>query len=98
MTEVAKLIGYDKRTIHRHFPSICRAISAKYLANLHQTRLERLNIACTLVQEAVEQLYTQEIYPTQANVTKFLRKPGIFRDKEVKVAFHQARKKLGLEN
>lgn len=97
MTEVARRIGHDKRVIHRYFPELCRSISAKYLGHRQKLRSQRIASACEQVQQIVQQIYSQGKYPTEALVSKFLEKPGVFRDKEVRQAFHLARQSLGLE-
>ena len=64
MTEVAKRIGHDKRIIHRHFPALCRAISAQYLSYKKQARLKRIEQSCQQVRQAVNKLDAEGIYPS----------------------------------
>lgn len=97
MTEVAKLIGYDKRVIHRHFPVLCRSISAKYLAYKKDSRFQRIQSNCKEVREIVKKLYAEGFYPTEALVGKFLKQPGAFRDKDVRLALREARREIRLE-
>jgi hypothetical protein len=96
MTEVAKHLGYDKRVLRRRFPGLCRAISAQYLEYKKEARVERIKQCCEEVQQAVKHLYTQGVYPSEANVSKTLARPGCFRDKEVRAALQQARCQLGV--
>jgi hypothetical protein len=96
MTEVAKHLGYDKRVLRRRFPGLCRAISAQYLEYKKEARAERIKQCCEEVQQAVKHLYTQGVYPSEANVSKTLARPGCFRDKEVRAALQQARCQLGV--
>ena len=96
MTEVAKHLGYDKRVLRRRFPGLCRAISAQYLQYKKEARAERIKQCCEEVQQAVKHLYTQGVYPSEANVSKTLARPGCFRDKEVRAALQQARCQLGV--
>jgi transcriptional regulator with XRE-family HTH domain len=97
MTEVARRIGHDKRVIHRHFPELCRSISAKYLTHRQQLRSQRIATASEQVRQIVKQIHSEGGYPSEAHVSQFLEKPGIFRDKEVRQAFHEARRSLGFE-
>ncbi|MEL4898583.1 hypothetical protein [Crocosphaera sp. Alani8] len=97
MTEMAKRLGHNKRVIYRHFPELCRSISARYLKYKQELRSRRITMACEQVQQIVQQIYAEGKYPTEALVSQFLEKPGIFRDREVRRAFHQARRSLGFE-
>ncbi|MGK7933191.1 MAG: TniQ family protein [Microcystaceae cyanobacterium] len=97
MTEMAKRLGHNKRVIHRHFPELCRSISARYLKYKQELRSQRIATACEQVQQVVQQIHAEGKYPTEALVSQFLEKPGIFRDREVREAFHQARRSLGFE-
>jgi transcriptional regulator with XRE-family HTH domain len=91
MTEVARVLGYNKRVIHRHFPEKCRAISARYLADKRAKRLQKIREACGEVRRAVRQLREMGIYPTENRVAEYLKSPGIFRDREVREAFSRTR-------
>jgi len=46
MTEGAKRLGYNKRVIRRHFPDLCRAISAQHLQHKKQMRAKRIEGLC----------------------------------------------------
>jgi hypothetical protein len=96
MTEVARRLGYDKRVIHRHFPNLCKAISAQYVKYKSQARLTRIKQCCEKVQQAVKQLHAEGVYPSEARISEFLAQPGCCRDKEVRTALREARRKLGL--
>lgn len=96
MKEVAKRLGYHTRTISRHFPDLCSAISAKcrdYKKACHIKSIEKL---CSEVKEIVLSLNTQGVYPTEARVSELMANPGFFRYKQVRAAFHDARRELGL--
>ena len=95
MTEVAKRIGHDKRIIHRHFPALCRAISAQYLSYKKQARLKRIEQSCQQVRQAVNKLDAEGIYPSEARVSELLSQPGCFRDKEVRAALKEVKSELG---
>ncbi|MBS9389865.1 MAG: DDE-type integrase/transposase/recombinase [Dolichospermum sp. WA123] len=96
MEEVAKRLGHHTRTISRHFPDLCSAISAKcrdYKKACHIKSMEKL---CSEVREIVLNLNTQSVYPTEAAVSQLMTNPGYFRYKQVRAAFHDARRELGL--
>ncbi|MEY3304424.1 MAG: hypothetical protein RLZZ139_2797 [Cyanobacteriota bacterium] len=94
--EVAKRLDHHTRTISRHFPDLCSAISAKcrdYKKACHIKSMEKL---CSEVREIVLNLNTQGVYPTEAAVSQLMTNPGYFRYKQVRAAFHDARHELGL--
>ncbi len=53
MTAVAKSLGYPKRILYRHFPELCRAISAKYVNYMKESRIKRIEHCCEEVKQAV---------------------------------------------
>ncbi|MBD2345546.1 TniQ family protein [Anabaena subtropica] len=97
MTAVAKSLGYPKRVLYRHFPELCRAISAKYVNYMKESRIKRIEYCCEEVKQAVRQVHTEGIYPSEAAISRLLAKPGCFRDREVRAALRTARKEIGLE-
>jgi hypothetical protein len=97
MTEVAKRLGHPKRILYRHFPELCRAISAQYVKYVKESRIKRIEQCCEEVKQAVRQFHAEGIYPSEAAISRLLAKPGCFRDKEVRAALKAARKEIGLE-
>ncbi|WP_335115154.1 TetR/AcrR family transcriptional regulator [Nostoc sp.] len=97
MTAVAKRLGYPKRVLYRHFPELCRAISAEYVKYIKESRIKRIEYCCAEVKQAVRQLHTEGIYPSEASISRLLAKPGCFRDKQVRAALRAARKEICLE-
>lgn len=97
MTVVAKLLGYPKRILYRHFPELCRAISAQYIVYMKESRIKRIEQCCEDVKQAVRHFHNQGIYPSEPAISKLLIKPGCFRDREVRTALKAARREIGLE-
>ncbi|MEA5603259.1 TniQ family protein [Nostoc sp. UHCC 0252] len=97
MTAVAKRLGYPKRVLYRHFPELCRAISAEYVKYMKESRVKRIEQCCEEVKQAVRQFHAEGIYPSEAAISKLLAKPGCFRDKQVRAALRAARKEICLE-
>lgn len=97
MTEVAKRLGYPKRVLYRHFPELCRAISAQYVKYTKESRVKRIKQCCEEVKQAVRQFNTEGVYPSEAAISMLLAKPGCFRDKEVRTALKAAQREIGLE-
>jgi transcriptional regulator with XRE-family HTH domain len=96
MKEVAQRLKHDRRTISKHFPEVCRAISAKHLTYTKAARLKRIEQYCREVRQAALQLHKQGEYPTEARVSHLLTKPGCLRYKEVRSALDEARHQLNL--
>lgn len=97
MTEVARQLGHDRRVIRRHFPSLCRAIAAKYILYKSSSRVKRIRQCCEQIQQIVKKLDAQGVQPSEAHVSKLLERPGCFRDQEIRGALREARRQLGLE-
>jgi len=51
---------------------------------------------CSEVREIVLNLNTQSVYPTETAVSQLMTNLGYFRYKQVRAAFHDARRELGL--
>ncbi|WP_308255525.1 hypothetical protein [Geminocystis sp. GBBB08] len=96
MSEVAKQLGYHRRTLTRRFPEISQQISAKYLKYKKNNRILNIQEYCRKVEETVIELHSQGIYPNELKVSQILSKSGNFRDKEVREAFKRARAKIGI--
>ncbi len=64
MEEVARQLGYDKRTIFRHCPELCRSISAWYSDYQKRAYLKKLSNCCAEVKQAVIDLHAQGEYPS----------------------------------
>ncbi|MHC5934579.1 hypothetical protein [Nostoc sp.] len=97
ITAVAKHLGYPKRVLYRHFPQLCRAISAEYVKYMKESRIKRIERCCEEVKQAVRQFHTEGIYPSEAAISRLLAKPGCFPDKEVRATLRAARREICLE-
>ncbi|HEY9626115.1 MAG TPA: hypothetical protein V6C84_02330 [Coleofasciculaceae cyanobacterium] len=91
MEEVARQLGYDCRTIFRHFPALCNSISARYLSDRKVTQLEAIDQCCQEVRQAVVKLHHEGLVPSEGRVTEFLSRPGYLRYEIVRVALREAR-------
>lgn len=86
----------DRRTILRHFPKICHAISAKYVLYRKAAKLSAIEQCCREVKLAVTDLYNRDSCPSESRIAKLLTKPGFLRYKEVREVLSQARTDLGI--
>ncbi|MEH2306981.1 TniQ family protein [Nostoc sp.] len=96
MEEVGKRLGHHNRTISRHFPDLCSAISAKCRNYNKACRLKSIEKFCSEVREIVLSLNAQGVYPTEGRVCELMPNPGCFRYKQVRAAFNDARREFGL--
>ena len=96
MSAVARQLGYHRRTLTNNFPELCKQISANYLEYRKSQRILRIKECCKEVEQAVIELNSGGIYPSEANVSKLLSKPGNLREKKVRDALSRARQMLGL--
>ena len=94
--EIAKQLGYDRRTIFTHFPDLCRAISSKCRTYNRERHKENIEQSCKEVQQIVLHLHSVGVYPTETSVSELMSNPGYFRYKQVRAALHDARHKLGV--
>ncbi|MEC4813049.1 MAG: TniQ family protein [Scytonema sp. PMC 1069.18] len=96
MKEVAKRLGYDRRTIFRHFPDLCHAISDKYRNYRKACYAKKIEQSCEEVQQIVLKLHHQAEYPSEARVSELMTNPGYLRYKQVRATLNETRRKLGV--
>jgi transcriptional regulator with XRE-family HTH domain len=97
MKAVAQRLGYSVRSIRRRFPTLCSAISMRYLNHRDKIRVAKVEQCCQEVRQVAIMLYNQGIEPSRSYVTQHLRKPAYFRDPIVAAALIAVRQELGLE-
>lgn len=78
--EIASQIGLSKRTLYRHFPGLCKCISAKYLSYKQKMATEKLEKRRAEVHGLIEKLLKCGLYPTRSNLEKEIITPWIIRD------------------
>ncbi|XGV96568.1 MAG: TniQ family protein [Leptolyngbya sp. BL-A-14] len=96
MEEAARQLGYDCRTIFRHFSDLCNAISDRYLSYRRETKLRVIEQCRNEVKQAVAELCTQGLTPSEGRVAKLMTRPGYLRYESVRTALRQARLEAGL--
>lgn len=97
MKAVAQRLGHSVRSIRRHFPTLCSAISSRYLNHRDKIRMAKVEQCCQEVRQVAMMLYNQGIEPSRSYVTQYLRKPAYFRDPTVAAALSAVRQELDLE-
>jgi transcriptional regulator with XRE-family HTH domain len=98
MGAVAKRLKLNRRTILGHFPEMCHAISAKYIFYRRAKKLSTIEQCRQEVRQAVINLYNQNIYPSEARISKLLTKPGFLRYTEVREMIDQTKADLGVRS
>jgi transcriptional regulator with XRE-family HTH domain len=86
MREVAQRLNYDQSHLRKHFPDLCKAISARYLAYQQGRRLDRFRKMNAQVQHAAEILQEQACSLSERQVGKMIGKRGIFKEEEVRAS------------
>lgn len=86
MREVARRLNYDQSHLRRHFPDLCRAISARYLAYQQEQRQRRLEEMSAKVQQTAEVLQEQGCSLSERQIGKMIGKRGIFKEVEARAA------------
>lgn len=71
MKEVAQQLGYDRRTISRRFPELCRAISTKSQSYRKALRLTEVEQSCREVQQIALELLNRGVHPSEGRVSEF---------------------------
>lgn len=94
MKEIAKQLAIDQRTLSKHFPELCQAISIKYRD--YRAKISRKNIeaSCQEVKQAVSTLIQKGEYPSEARVSHLISQPGNFRYKRARMALKKARSEI----
>lgn len=97
MRKVARRVGVAHADLHRRFPDLCRAISARFLAHCRSVGEQRRQRLCREVREATFQVHAQGLYPSSVRVAGRLAHAGHFRHPMANAAWHTALRELGWE-
>ena len=98
MCKIARQVGYAHATLHHHFPDLCRAISARYMAYRKQQGEQKRQQLCEEVRQAVAQIHARGIYPSGARVASLLSVPGSILHPDAQAVWHQLLRELGWES
>lgn len=75
MKEVAMRLNINKRSLYKHFPVLCKAISARH-AKHHDVFLEKQRRQCQKdIRHASSRLRSSGIYPSRRRVAALITKP-----------------------
>jgi hypothetical protein len=86
MREVARRLSYDQSHLYKHFPDLCHAISARYLAYQQEQRQSRLRRISGEIQQTLRTLHENGNSLSERQVGKMLIKRGVLKEGEVRQA------------
>lgn len=89
MNVLAKQLGYSKRTLYKHFPNLCKAISAKNAGVIKEKTTQVYVSNCLLIYQHVESLMQQGIYPSRRRIEEMANKPGLLKGKKLRDYFKE---------
>lgn len=95
MRQVALRLGRTHPDLIHHFPALCHAISARYLAYQQAKGAERRRRLGAEIRQAVVRLHEQGHYPSASRIAPLISQPGFVRDPEANAARKQALRALG---
>jgi AraC-like DNA-binding protein len=98
MREVARRLNYDQSHLRRHFPDLCHAISARYLAYQQEQRQKRLQKTGHEVGQAIRTLYENGDSLSERQIGKLLIKRGVLKEEEVRKALKNSLMEFGERN
>ena len=97
LKEVAETLAIDPRTLSRHFPELCKAISNRHRRYKAKDTNDKINKCCQEVKRAVAILHEKGEYPSEARVSKLISQPGHFRYKKVRKALEEAKSNISFK-
>jgi hypothetical protein len=97
MREIARRLGHAHSSLHKRFPELCRAISARYLAYEKARGGQKRQKLCDEVRQATLRIHAQGVYPNSTQVASLLSAPGFIRDPEANATWHETLRELGWE-
>ena len=95
MRRVAQRLGRAHAELLHRLPTLCRAISARYLAYQQAKGAQRRQERCAEIRRAVVQVHDQAFYPSASRIAPLLSQPGFIRDHVARAAWRDALQQLG---
>lgn len=95
MRQVAKHLGHDHAELIQHFPALCHAISARYLAERHQKGAEKKRRLYAEIRQAAVDLHRQGLYPSAGRIASMISQPGFVRDSVAMTEWKEVLRELG---
>ena len=89
MNELAKQLGYSKRTLYKHFPNLCKVISAKNADGIKEKANQVYVSNRLVIDQQVESLIQQGVYPSRRRIEEMANRPGLLKDKKLRDYFKE---------
>lgn len=89
MVTVAARLEHDRSHLYRLFPNECKAIAKRARDFHHRVHEEKLRSHCKEVEQAIKICRNLNIHPSEREVKKILKKPGIMRHPQVRERFEK---------
>ena len=89
MNVLAKQLGYSKRTLYKHFPNLCKVISAKNAGDIKEKATQVYVSNCLVINQHVESLMQQGVYPSRRRIEEMANRPGLLKDKKLRDYFNE---------
>ena len=70
--EVARKSGYDKRLLYKHFPEMCKEISARHSAYVKEQKSERVSVGKQELTHTIQILKCSGIHPSRRRIESLL--------------------------
>ncbi|HEY9903328.1 MAG TPA: helix-turn-helix transcriptional regulator, partial [Candidatus Sericytochromatia bacterium] len=94
LTKVGEKLGYCLQALRKHFPTVCDTISERYAEYRNVCAVQRKEQVRQQIRQAAFELHAQGIYVNSDTVGKLLKKPGILRSEETRVALREVQYEL----
>ena len=94
--EICRKLGHDKPVLYRHYPDLCRVITARWKAWNRGQGADRRERLGREVREAALRLHAEGMVPTTLRVARLLASPGAIRDPVSRSTLREVKKQLGL--
>ena len=95
MRQVAKRLGHGHTELIQHFPALCHAISARYLAERHRKGAEKKRQLSAEIRQAAVDLHRQGLYPSAGRIASLISQPGFVRDSVAMIEWKEVLRELG---
>jgi transcriptional regulator with XRE-family HTH domain len=94
LRKVGEKLGYCRQALRKHFQNECDTISERYAEYKNVCAVQRKEQLRQQIQQAAFELHAQGIYVNSDTVGKLLKKPGILRSEEARVALREVQYEL----
>jgi hypothetical protein len=84
MEKVGEILGCSKRTLYKHFPDLCKEISKRFLDYKAICKENRILSLHKEITQVVNALRKKGVYPGRKEVEKYLSKPGLLKELELR--------------